>query len=84
METRNYTAKFNVGDSIVINNPDYEFFHGKPHPLAGKNGVVKKVIFPGEILYENWGLANGTGEVKYRVELDGIAYLLSGKELKKV
>ena len=52
METRNYTAEFNVGDSIVVNSPDYEFFHGKPHPLAGKNGVVKKVIFPGEILYE--------------------------------
>ena len=45
METRNYTAEFNVGDSIVVNSPDYEFFHGKPHPLAGKNGVVKKVIF---------------------------------------
>ena len=84
MKTRNYTAKFNVGDHITIDNPDYEFLYGKPHPLAGKNGVIKKVIFPGEILYENWGLANGTGEVKYRVELDGIAYLLSGKELKKV
>lgn len=88
METRTYTAKFKVGDRIVVNRTDYETFHEKPDPMGGFHGTVKRVIFPGDVLYEAWGQANGTGEVKYEVGLDkpvgnaGTDFIFSGKELE--
>lgn len=70
METRTHTAKLNVGDIVRIFRPIFELSHDTPDPFKGMMGKVKKVIFPGEVLYEGWGVANGTGVVKYHVELD--------------
>lgn len=89
METRTYTAQFEVGDSIRIERPIFEFTHETPDPFKGKTGKVKAVIFPGEMLYKDWGFANGTGEVKYSVELDAphcgyTGFIFSGNELVKV
>lgn len=87
METRTYTTKFSVGDLVKVCRPDYEAFHEKPDPMGGLHGTVKRVIFPGDILYEAWGLANGTGEVKYHIVLDrpvgnaGTDFIFSGNEL---
>ena len=90
METRTYTAIFNVGDKVRIEQPDYEHINGKPHPLAGLMGSITKVIFPGDVLYGMFGgIPNGTGEVKYCVTLNtpkhnATSYLLSEKELLKI
>lgn len=87
METRTYTAKLKVGERVRIDRPDYEFTHpDKPDPFKGLTGTILSVIFPGDILYEKWGLVNGTGEVKYSVVLDEplygtTGYLFSEKEL---
>lgn len=59
METRTYTAKFNVGQRIRIK-----------YPFEGLTGRITRVIFPGDILYEDWGIPNGTGAINYDVELD--------------
>ena len=93
METRTYTAQFEVGERVKVSRPDYEIFYGKgaKHPLEGKTGTVLKVIFPGEILYEfaGEGYTNGTGAIQYLVQLDvpknGTTgrYHLSLKELVK-
>ena len=87
METRIYTSKFNVGDKVKVHRPDYEFFHEKQDPMGGMVGTVKRVVFPGDTLYTAWGLANGTGEVKYHIVLDrpvgnaGSEFIFSGNEL---
>lgn len=89
METRTYTAVFSVGDSVRIERPIYELTHETPDPFKGMTGKVKSVIFPGDVLYENWGLPNGTGEVKYLVVLDKphcgyTDFLFSDNELQRL
>lgn len=70
METRIYTAVFNVGDAVKVNYRTY-----KPSTmLHGLTGKVVKIVFPGDILYEEYGVPNGTGEIKYIVELDKPPY----------
>lgn len=87
METRTYTANFKVGDTVVIDRPIYELTHPeKADPFKGRTGRIQSVIFPGDVLYEGWGVANGTGEVKYSVVLDEplhgyVGYLFSENEL---
>lgn len=70
METRTYTAELETGARVRIDRPYYQSFHEKPDPFADLTGTVVRVIFPGDIMYEGWGLSNGTGEVKYLIELD--------------
>ena len=91
METRTYTADFEVGQAVKVYCPDYECHTGHPHPLEGKTGKVLAVIFPGDTLYEfaGDGIPNGTGAIKYTVQLDvptkwSDKYLLSGRDLIKI
>ena len=91
METRTYTAEFEVGQAVKVYRPDYETITGHQHPLEGKTGKVVKVIFPGDTLYEfaGDGIPNGTGAIKYKVQLDvptkwSDKYLLSGRDLIKI
>jgi hypothetical protein len=69
METRTYTAKFKVGDRVRYNQllPRWD---GSNEALHGKTGIVTRVIFPGDIMYDAWGLANGTGTIQYGVRVD--------------
>lgn len=85
METRIYTAVFNVGDAVKINYRTYE----PSTMLHGRTGKVVKVVFPGDILYEAYGVPNGTGEIKYIVELDEplyntIRFFFPAEELVKI
>lgn len=91
METRTYTAELEAGTRVRIYRPDYQSFHEKPDPFAGLTGTVVRVIFPGDIMYEGWGMPNGTGEVKYQIELDKEYpatktknFLFSGRELARL
>ena len=48
-----------------------------------------KIVFPGDILYEAYGVPNGTGEIKYIVELDEplyktIRFFFPAEELVKI
>ena len=72
METRTYTADFEVGQAVKVYCPDYECHTGHPHPLEGKTGKVLAVIFPGDTLYEfaGDGIPNGTGAIQYLVKMD--------------
>lgn len=85
METRIYTAVFEVGDAVKINYRTY-----KPSTmLNGRTGKVVKIVFPGDILYEEYGVPNGTGEIKYIVELDEspyktIKFFFPAEELVKI
>ena len=69
METRKHTAKFKVGDTVRYNQilPKWD---GTNEELDGKTGVITRVVFPGDVMYDAWGLANGTGVVQYGVCLD--------------
>ena len=85
METRTYTAVFEVGDAVKVN---YRFYE-PPAMLHGRTGKVVKVVFPGDILFEDYGVPNGTGEIKYIVELDEplyktIKFYFPAEELVKI
>ena len=69
METRTYTNKFSEGDKVRYNQvlPNWD---GSNEVLHGKTGIVTRVIFPGDIMYDAWGMANGTGAILYGVRLD--------------
>ena len=69
METKAYTSKFSVGDKVRY-NAMFPKWNGEPEELDGKTGIITKVIFPGDLMYPEWQLANGTGAVKYGVRLD--------------
>lgn len=87
METRIYTAVFEVGDAVKVNYRTNE----PSTMLHGRTGKVVKVVFPGDILFEAYGdgVPNGTGEIKYIVELDEPLFNITkfyfpAKELVKI